>query len=182
MPQAAVRESAQRPEPFPPEEHDNRPTRPRTGTPVSIRSDSCSRANASQRERWFSDRHRPSEPSVSGNKADSERFCLGIWSASISVRIVPQASVVVRRTAGLSARGAIVYTDSNKRKKKQQKLCFTLSEHSHKAAYLIKCLCAFLSAHHLCLSPQTLKMRVWIVFLLCLAGHARAAPVSHTCL
>lgn len=30
----------------------------------------------------------------------------------------------------------------------------------------------------ICLPPQTLKMRVWIVFILCLAGHAMAAPVS----
>lgn len=68
--------------------------------------------NASQRGRWFSERHRPSEHSVSGNKADSEGFCLGIWSTSISVRVIPQGSVVVRRTAGLSARGAIVYTQT----------------------------------------------------------------------
>lgn len=30
----------------------------------------------------------------------------------------------------------------------------------------------------ICFPPQTLKMRVWIVFILCLAGHATAAPVS----
>ncbi len=40
------------------------------------------------------------------------------------------------------------------------------------------CLCGLLNFSSL--FPQTLKMRVWIVFVLFLAGHAMAAPVSYT--